>query len=304
MALSFSWSKAGDQRSNALNATPQQKLEADQMVPIVDQLQRVKDAWDPQNPNCVFQHYFYNQVPQDQVMLYAMPPGQDQAKWEQAIAKRPDQSSVPVLAVGFDDLNKRLSQQKQQVDAYKVRMKEVRDKLSELSNRHDLHTAVKLAEMRARHAKLVRKTLALAIKLQVVTNRGHVLTPEEERLRQKLKELLARAEDPSVFGSLNEVWARVRVIKDRSEAKDQSTDGDGGHHAHLDLERNKEQIERTIKVLAAQQTGIKFLAGLIEEDKERVEKTLVKNTDPASESGKSTDAPNTGRWHINATTHF
>lgn len=265
MSVSFSWSRAGDNG----NAVSTANVDTKQSVSVKDQLARIRDAWDPQSPNCAFQHYFYNKVPADQVGLYQMPPGQDQQKWERASAQRPDLESVPVLAVGFDALDKRVKLQNQQVMTYRARMYETNEKLAEIQNRHNLHTAVKLAEMKERHIRLAQRTLVLAVKLQVLANRGHTLTSEEELFQRKLRDFLKRAQDPSAFGSLTEVWARIKVMREKmvpsAEVKETPA---------IDWERDSGQLEHVVNVLAAQQTGIRFLSGLLEQDSKRVEDTL------------------------------
>lgn len=273
----FSWSRAGDTTQNAAagGQGSQKPLDAKPMVPILDQLARVREAWDPTSPNCAFQHYFYNKVPVEQAQLYAMPPGQDQTRWEKAMAERPDAGSVPVLAVGFDDLQTRLNQQHQQINAYRVRMHELNEKLNELSNRHDLHTSVKLLEMKERQRALARKTLALIVKLEVLTNRGWSLTPDEELYRQKLHDLLKKAEDPAVFGSLNEVGARIKALSTQRAAKDEKS------NTRVDWDHDAEQLESVVRILAAQQTGIKFLARLVAEDSAQVDAVLKRSDEPS-----------------------
>lgn len=267
MSGSFSWSRAGD--GSAPNTGKQMDV-AKQTVPISDQLQRVYNAWDPQSPQCAFQHYFYNRVPAEHASQYVMPQGQDPRKWEKAMLARPDPASVPVLAVGFTDLEKRTVLQNQQVNAYRVRLHEINDKLSELSNRHDLHTTVKLLEMRERHAKLARRALALAVRIQVLSNRGALLTPQEELLQRRSKELIQQADDPAVFGSLNEAWARVKALKRTPEQN--SKDVPAG--AQLEWEKDREQLETIVRVLAAQQKGITFLAQTLADDTQEVNEEL------------------------------
>lgn len=235
------------------------------------QLTRIKDGWDPTSPNCAFQHYFYNRVPQDQVPFYQMPQGQSPEKWDKAVAERPYDSCVPVLAVGFTDLQKRTKLQEQQVTAYRVRMHEVNSKLDELTNKHDLVTTVKIAEMRARHQRLVNRTVALAAVTQVLRNRGYVLKPEEEVLRKNLEELYARVTDPAVFGRINEIWARMSVLREQARHATDALTKKAPDGTILTWERDEETLEQLAKILKAQQTGIAFLAKVLKEDMADVE---------------------------------
>jgi nuclear pore complex protein Nup54 len=244
----------------------QQQMQQNNLSPsVVDQLVKIKEAWDPSSPNCAFQYYFYNKVPQDQAMLYTRPAGQDPDKWDKAVAARPDASSVPALAVGFGDLQKRVALQQAQVNAYRARMHEISEKLKELSTRHDLHTTVKISEMRTRHAKIVHRTLSLAVKLQVLRNRGYVLRPDEEVLKQHLERLNREIDDPAVFGRINEVWARLRVLRSRADAAHAA---DGG--ISFDWTRDEDQLDKLVRVLKGQQTGINYLCDTLTSDIETI----------------------------------
>jgi nuclear pore complex protein Nup54 len=290
---SFSWSKPSDQLGqsfagvNPLSTStmgfaqpsgqimaPKQQL-SNISPSVVDQLQKIKESWDPTSEKCAFQHYFYNNVPPDQALLYIKPPGQDQGIWDEAIKNRPDNSSVPVLAVGFTDLQKRVSLQQAQVNAYRVRMHEINNKLNELSTRHDLYTTVKIAEMKTRHAKIVQRTLSLAVKIQVLKSRGYVLRPDEEVLKQKLEQLNKEIDDPAVFGRINEVWARMRVLRERAQAFDkQIQEFNMSRTSSLDWERDEEQLDKLAKILKAQQVGIAYLAKILTTDSEQVDGQL------------------------------
>lgn len=238
------------------------------------QLTRIKDGWDPTSPNCAFQFYFYNRIPLDDIPYYQMPQGQSPEKWDKAVAERPYKSSVPVLAVGFTDLQKRTKQQEQQVGVYRVRMHEVNNKLDELTNKHDLVTTVKIAEMRARHQRLVNRTVALAAVTQVLRNRGYVLKPEEEVLRKNLVQLNDKVMDPAVFGRINEIWARMSVLREQARHATDSQSKKAPDGTILTWERDEETLEQLAKILKDQQTGIAFLAKVLKEDMAEVENKI------------------------------
>jgi nuclear pore complex protein Nup54 len=176
------------------------------------QITRIKNAFDPTNPECAFTCYFYNNIPAEQAALYVMPPGQNTQRWEEAIASRPSPSSVPVLAVGFSDLQKRQELQQAQIMQYRQRLHEIHAKLLELASNHDLQTSVKAQQCRGRHALLRQRTLALAARVQVLKGRGFALSADEESLKRRLEEMLQTVRDPAVFGSVNEVWARLAMV--------------------------------------------------------------------------------------------
>lgn len=246
-------------------------MDAKQGVSVLDQLQRVHDAWNPQSVNCAFKHYFYNQVPPEQVGLYAMPQGQDPSRWERAVQARPNASCVPVLAVGFTDLEKRVKQQDEQVNAYRMRMHEINEKLVELSNRHDLHTTVKLLEMRERHAKLARRALQIAVAIQLLSNSGRVLSSQEELFQRQAQKMLQKVEDPSVYGSLSEAWARVKTLQERQRANRQKQPISSSGPSWED---DQENLELIVRILAAQQKGITYLENTLKNDTQTVNERL------------------------------
>lgn len=254
---------------------------------VIDQIEKIKDSWDPTSPQCALQYFFYNKVGTQQALLYQKPAGIEQARWDAAMAARPDDAHVPVHVVGFADLEKRVARQEATVLVYRQRMHEINDKLNQLSSRHDLHTLVKTAQMQARHQRLIQRTLALAARLQVLRQRGFVLKPDEEVLKRELERLNQQVDDPAVFGRINEIWARLTVLRERAQALNQRVD----EHDQLSsvvaaasksslgsssLDWNDEQLEKLAKVLKAQQVGIAYLADVLQTDTAKVESIIDK----------------------------
>ncbi|KAK9374645.1 nucleoporin complex subunit 54-domain-containing protein [Lipomyces chichibuensis] len=242
---------------------------------IPDQLQKIKNSWDPSSPECAFQFYFYNKVPSEQAVLYVKPPNYHQARWDAAIAARPDSGSVPVLALGFTDLQKRVNIQHQQVTAYQVRMHEINSRLTQLITRHDLYTTVKIAELKARHAALAHRTMSLAAKVQVLKSRGYALRPDEEMLKRKFEELTRVLNDPAVFGKINEVWARMMVVRDRIKILNEQMRQTGEQWENaIDWEKDDEQLEKIARILKGQQAGLIYLADVLRKDMEEVDQII------------------------------
>ncbi|KAK9235121.1 nucleoporin complex subunit 54-domain-containing protein [Lipomyces kononenkoae] len=242
---------------------------------IPEQLQKIKNSWDPSSPDCAFQFYFYNKVPSEQAVLYVKPPNHDQARWDAAIAARPDSGSVPVLARGFTDLQKRVNIQHQQVIAYQVRMHEINSRLTQLITRHDLYTTVKIAELKARHAAVAHRTLSLAAKVQVLKSRGYALRPDEEVLKRKFEELTRVLNDPAVFGKINEVWARMMVVRDRIKVLNEQTRQTGEQWENaIDWEKDDDQLEKIARILKGQQAGLIYLADVLRNDMEEVDQII------------------------------
>ncbi|QSL66187.1 hypothetical protein MERGE_000562 [Pneumocystis wakefieldiae] len=249
-------------------------LGLDQFPSIVDQLQRLKNAWDPTHPDCAFQYYFYNRVPIDQVALYVKPSHHNQQKWDEAIAKRPENSVVPALAVGFSDIQKRVQLQEQQIITYRVRMHEIINKLKEISQKHDLSTTVKISDTTLRHLELSRRSLALAAKVQILKGRGYALQPEEENLKQRLIELSKSLNDPGVFGKINELWARMTFVREKAKSIEEARQGK--IIMNINWRRDEEQLDKITKVLSDQHAGILYVVNILKNDLNEVDKALEK----------------------------
>lgn len=189
---------------------------------IVEKIQRVKNAWDPAHPDYAFKYYLYNQVGEERAVHYVKPPNEDLAAWEKAWADRPNKASVPVLACGFIDLDKRVKIQENQVNVFRHRLHEIQNKLTALQSRHDLVTSIKQEDCRRRHTALARRALSLAAKVQVLKNRGYALQTDEEVLKKRLEALAREVGDPAVRGRVNEIWARMMVVSEMARKMEES----------------------------------------------------------------------------------
>jgi nuclear pore complex protein Nup54 len=105
----------------ATNVQPMQ-TNIDPNNPLV-QLNQLYQHYSGKSPNCSFQHVFYNFVHPSDVPLYTKPPSMSDRLWQQALADNPDSTCmVPVLAVGFSDLKKRVDKQNQNNEDIKVKL--------------------------------------------------------------------------------------------------------------------------------------------------------------------------------------
>lgn len=242
---------------------------------VEEQVQKILNAWNLNHPDCAFQRFFYNKVPVEQAALYVKPPNYNQQKWDEAVANRPSNSVVPVLAVGFPDVQKRINMQIQQVNTYRIRMREIVETLGRLSNKHDLDFSIKLAEAKNRHVRLSERILRLAIKVHVLRHRGYALKPNEEELRKKLDDLTKSLNNPEIFGRLNEIWARITLIFEGEKiSEDQRSNLAKGV---VDWRKNSDQLEVITDVLRDHQVGLSYVVKLMQEDLATLNKQLTEH---------------------------
>jgi nuclear pore complex protein Nup54 len=261
---------------------------------IPNQLSTLKQKWDPSSPECIFQTYFYNRVGTDQAALYTKPPNQDQKKWDEAVTARPDNSVVPVLAVGFPALKERRQLQEQQVLTYRARMHEIVGKISELQKAHDLTTAPKIDSARDKLITLSHRTLRLAAKVQVLKSRGYALRPEEEVLKERLVRLERELKDPGSFGRVGEIWARLGAVKQRLMLLNQvdNTKIDWSDESTTEMVAKVPPIVSKLReILSDQASGMNYLAELLKKELEEANALLEK----VQERKKRTQFPDRSR---------
>ena len=183
---------------------------------VPEQLQILAEKWSSSSPNCAFQHYFYSHVGENRAPYYRPSPGEDESKWEEALAKKPGPGYIPVLGVGYEAMGTRLSKQVEYLAACNVRLHQINDALTNLLHKHDLVISVHTMEARRKHQALSQRCLALATKVQVLRNRGYAMSGDEEDLKKKLLVLEKRVFDPALSGRSEEIWARMVGIRERA----------------------------------------------------------------------------------------
>lgn len=216
---------------------------------VVEQIRTLYNKWDPQNPECVFQHYFYNAVNPDEAPFYGPAPHEDDKKWEEALANKPSPGSIPVLARGFEEIAARINYQALAVSGLQMRLHEINNSLTLMKDQHELNVASRITEAKRKHIVHAQRTLALATKVQILRNRGYVMDQAEEELKKKLLELEKRTFDPVLGGRQEEIWARMSGVRERAQI----------------LQKETEKLGKTIE---SQQSG----EVLTEDDQKALEK--------------------------------
>jgi nuclear pore complex protein Nup54 len=189
-------------------------------------MELIMKKWHPESPECVFQHYFYQDVGKERAMYYAPEPYEDTKKWEKALEEKPSEGSIPVLARGFGNIGLaiRLTTQQRSVYQLNQRVHEINNSLKMRIEEHDLKFTVRTQEAKRKHLALSRRCLALATKAQVLRNRGYALDSAEEDLKAKLSKLEETAFDPVLNGRQEEIWARMTVVRERAQMLKEETE--------------------------------------------------------------------------------
>ena len=125
-------------------------------------------------------------VHSSQIHLYRPPTGPDAIYYERAQQNNPDpswyvfllksgffpfllmirSSMVPVLAVGFQDIKKRLEAQELQTTAHKLKLSEIAQDLEEMERKHHLVILMKMKEYQRRQNVIIHKVLQVSFILE------------------------------------------------------------------------------------------------------------------------------------------
>ncbi|EIN14470.1 hypothetical protein PUNSTDRAFT_110559 [Punctularia strigosozonata HHB-11173 SS5] len=239
-----------------------------QFAALQQKIEGIAAAWNASSPECRFQHFFYNMVDPAQVHLYGRPANAtNDAAWQKAVMENPDPSClVPVLAVGFDDLQTRVEAQTQQATSHQERLKELQTRIKALAQRHELSNSVRLQKAAKMQVQLQQRLLRLAqhLHLLIPSLRSSSIRPEEEALRAALEEIDEEIRRPGglsrLQGRLSELWAALNsVLVARQRA---GKNGDSSQWAVVD----DEGLAQIAQILSEQQTGLAHLTQILQRD--------------------------------------
>lgn len=185
---------------------------------IPAQMNIVKNKWDPTNLSSPLRTYLYKHVESEtEALKYRPGPGEDEDKWEEALAKRPGPDWVPLLVQGFFHLGRKAQIQMEAIQRCNMMLQEINTSLDVQLDKHRQNVATRLEECKRRQAATAQRTLALAVKVQILRNRGYVMDNAEEELKSKLEKLHREVFDPSLDARQQEIWARMLGIRERTK---------------------------------------------------------------------------------------
>ncbi|CCE83632.1 Piso0_004216 [Millerozyma farinosa CBS 7064] len=262
---------------------------------VIDQIIKVKEQWDPDSPKCVLKTHLYNKInDQESSMLNQQRPlNESPEDWDNAMSKRPGPSYYPVKITSFTDIAQRIEVQLDHVAKSRILLNGINDKQSSLSSKHDLDNTTRIMKAKSKHVILSRRLLRLATVLAILKLKGYPLLPEEEEISKQFELLNQKIEDPSgALGKLNDVFARLAILKERSEdlasqfdTSLNSVNGLNKNHDDLDHSitigddnsNSVEIIQKLSKLLHKQQIGLNRLNEVLEKDTETVNKLISQN---------------------------
>lgn len=231
---------------------------------LEQRIENIAQAWNPTSPSCRFQYYFYNLV--DQPQNYGRPANAtNEALWKRAISENPNpERLVPALALGFDDLKKRVTSQQAQSNAHLAALAQLRTRLTELTQKHAESHTTRLARAAQQHTELARRVRALARQLHMLipSVRRSALGPEEDELRRKLGALEEGAGMARMGARMNELWAAVGSVQASRERAKREGGGSAVEWAVVD----EEGLAQIATILRDQQNGLAHVTKILQDD--------------------------------------
>lgn len=183
----------------------------------IDQIKTIAEKWDSSSSECAFQYYFYNSVKPEEAPFYGPQPHEDHKKWEEALANKPSEGSIPLLVRGFQEMAARIQYQVFAMSTLQNRLHEMNNSLGVIKDQHELTTAPRINKAKQKYIEHTQRILALATKVQILRNRGYAMDQTEEELKKKLAELEKRAFDPINGGKQEEIWARMSSVREHAQ---------------------------------------------------------------------------------------
>ncbi|ORX59013.1 hypothetical protein DM01DRAFT_321329, partial [Hesseltinella vesiculosa] len=245
-------------------AQPQQPQKPQQPTNTWQQLACLRAGWDPSSKLCNFNHFFYNSVSPNQVHLYMKPADVPDEAWVEAQRLNPDPTCmVPVRAVGFQDLLKRINNQDEQSNMHKAKTEELKQRYERVQHEFELKTVSRVEEYRRRHIYQTQRLIQFLRLVQMLRYKGADLTSEEEQLKNSLEKLaseqLNRSPD-SLETKIGKLWMSLNQIK-------QQESQDNGLHDQYKWQLSDETSRaRVAEALSDEQTAINHVVNLLHKD--------------------------------------
>ncbi|KAG9047156.1 hypothetical protein FS837_002939 [Tulasnella sp. UAMH 9824] len=242
--------------------------------PIFGKVEEIYNAWNPASPSCRFQYYFYNMVDPQQVALYGRPPNAtNEALWQKAVRENPDPTClVPVLALGFEDVKKRVDAQAANATAQQQQLTELASRLEAIAQKHTLTTSVRAQKAAQAQTQIKQRITALVqhLHFMIPTVRSSSIRPEEEALRAALESIDEELKRPGglgrMKGKLSELWTAVGALGAMRERARKAGEEFGGWQV-----RDEASLNELAQILHNEQQGLLHLTKILKDDMTDVE---------------------------------
>ncbi|KAG0142164.1 hypothetical protein CROQUDRAFT_97888 [Cronartium quercuum f. sp. fusiforme G11] len=223
----------------------------------------IYNSWSLNHPDCKFQYYFYNLVEPDKINQYQIIIKDENINKKVKRNNPNPERFVPSLAVGFEDLQKRLNCQVNMAKIHIQKLLEFEEKINEINQKLRLITTVKLHKLINFQNLLTNKLIKLIIKLP--NNDNQQLEDDNDQLNQRIQSLIHRLKLTGGKSRVGELWANLKINHDQIQ----------NHESFKWSIIDQKEIKKVLEVLVNQQKGIDHLKKVL--DQSRYDISIISN---------------------------
>lgn len=253
-------------------AAQQVAFQAQYAHSIEARVSAIQSAYSPQSPDCRFQTVFYNKVEPQTIAQYVKPAIANARLWDAAVKSNPDPSTlVPSLAIGFDDLRKRISEQDKAAAAFKTTLESMSKSLESMVHGHEASTASALVQLQRVHAQQSHRLLQLVNRVECARARDLPRVPQELEYDHKLQVLERKISQPQPLADkIAELAAMVKLMEQKNEGATTASgalameDSTGGGAAWL--HPDDPSAQQLFTFLQTQRVALEYVTQMTKED--------------------------------------
>ena len=251
------------QQQQAQQQLGQQSQAADASSALLKQLLELKASYDPSSPLCRFQAVFYNRVADpSKLKSFVPPPHANPALYQRALRSNPDPSSLtPSLAVGFEDLKRRLEAQREARAVHEAAVKGIKDSVEEMRSVHWAYTLPLLKALRDTGDEQSLRVVRLVNRVLALEARGLPLMDEEREYCAQVERMAVEVQRQGWMEKAREMQRRVRM-GGGGTGEAAKANGGGG-----ELQWSEEEREKLRRVIETQTKALEFLVDVVKEDR-------------------------------------
>jgi nuclear pore complex protein Nup54 len=248
----------------------QQQQPATPTNEIEKQLIEIKNAYDPNSPQSRFHAIFYNRIdPKLTAASYVQHQLASAKMWENAQQNNPDPSSfVPVLAIGFEDIRKRMIAQQDARLALTSAVESMQKSVEDMRNVFEANTRGEIEELRHVHEGLAHRLLAVLNRVDCSRAKDAPYSPEEVQYRQRLNSIATSIAGPNGLANrIQEMNAVTRARADRFAYDNQQM--------NTSIQLDPTTSEQIGEFLGTQTSSLEFLTKQLEQQKKFLDTILT-----------------------------
>ncbi|TPX48479.1 hypothetical protein SeMB42_g02975 [Synchytrium endobioticum] len=241
---------------------------------MMDQLWMTKQLWDPASKFFIFRHYLLNFVQPSEVKLYQPSENDYMFAWMEKRKSIPQDladKAVPVQIFGFEGLDNRCRQQRDNNAIHARQVQNLESRVSKMKNHQYLDTTMRLTAYQRKNAELASRIARLMAYSQILRNRSTSIKPEEEAFKARIDAINQRlAHETQIRARIMELGTLIEHMRDdRMDVSTANAPSNGNVERAIagDVDQLKDVLQEHEKWLAS-------LTAIVKTDTDSVDKIV------------------------------